>query len=176
MNINSKVLVLNLDYNPITVCSVQRAFLLVFLEKAELIRENSKYSLHSINSTYAMPSVIKLKRYVSIPFKGVMLTRENIFKRDSMQCVYCGAKKELTLDHVVPKARGGRSTWTNLVTACKRCNAAKGDFTPEEAGLKLPYAPYKPSYIVFLRNFAGYHYDDWLPFLGGENLSDLKVG
>jgi 5-methylcytosine-specific restriction endonuclease McrA len=176
MKLSSKVLVLNLDYNPITVCSVQRAFLLVFLEKADILRENQKNRLRTVNHSYPMPSVIKLKSYVSIPYKGVMLNRDNIFKRDRNACVYCGSKKDLTLDHVVPKARGGKTSWTNLVTACKRCNASKGDYTPEEAGLKLPYAPFKPSYIMFLKTFAGYDYQDWMPFLNGGDYTGLRAG
>ncbi len=172
---NTKTLVLNLDYNPISVCTVQRAFLLVFLQKAELVRENSCEQLHTIDTTFPMPSVIKLKRYVNVPYKGVILTRENIFRRDRYQCQYCGNDKDLTLDHVVPKAKGGKTSWTNLVTACKRCNSKKGDFLPEEVGFKLVMRPFRPSYLMFLRDFSGYEYEEWQPFLNNGRQSNTNV-
>jgi 5-methylcytosine-specific restriction endonuclease McrA len=101
-----------------------------------------------------MPSVIRLNRYVHAPYRGVNLTRQNVFKRDNFECQYCGTKKELTLDHVVPSSRGGIHSWTNLVTACKRCNAKKGDYTLEESGMDLHRKPYKPSYALFLRDIS----------------------
>ena len=160
-----KALVLNLDYTPITVCTVQRAFLLVYLRKADLIRANSEYSFHTVSDTFTMPSVIKLNRYISIPYKGVILTRENVFKRDGFKCQYCGTEKELTLDHLIPKARGGKTSWNNLVTACKSCNSKKGNYLPEEAGLELPIRPYRPSYIMYLKDLSGNNYEEWKPFL-----------
>lgn len=162
---NIKALVLNLDYTPISVCTVQRAFLLVFLNKAEIIASNSNFSLHTIDSEYPMPSVIKLGRYVNVPYKGVVLSKENVFKRDGFQCQYCGNQKDLTLDHLVPKAKGGKTSWNNLVTACKKCNSLKGDYTPEEAGLELTFKPFKPSYIMYLKDMSARAYEDWKPFL-----------
>jgi 5-methylcytosine-specific restriction endonuclease McrA len=94
-----------------------------------------------------------------------MLNRQNIFKRDGQRCQYCGTSEDLTLDHVIPKSRGGQSKWDNLTTACKRCNSRKGDFTPEEANMPLQQKPYKPSFIVFLRDFSGSIADDWQPYL-----------
>ena len=172
---NPKVLVLNMDYSPITICTVQRAFLLVFLEKADLISKNQSMDLHTVSASYPMPSVIKLKRYINIPYRGVMLSRDNIFKRDGYKCLYCGSKKDLTLDHVLPKARGGKTTWNNLATACKTCNSKKGDFMPEEAEMKLPYRPFKPSYVMFLREFSGYDYMEWKPFLESKNNSTARA-
>lgn len=160
------VLVLNQDFSPFTVCTVQRAFLLVFLQKAELLSRASNQSLRTISTSYPMPSVIRLNQYVRIPYRGVVLTRQNIFKRDEYKCQYCGDTKELTLDHVVPRSRGGKSTWKNLVTACKFCNTKKGNNNPEEAGLILKKLPYKPSYVIFLRDFSGLIREDWKPFLG----------
>lgn len=162
---NIKALVLNLDYSPMAVCTVERAFLLVFLHKAELIRANQTFELHTIDHTYAMPSVIKLTRYVHIPYKGVVLTRENVFKRDGFKCQYCGTSKELTLDHLIPKAKGGKTTWNNLVTACKRCNSKKGNYSLEQAGLSLNFKPYRPSYIMYLKDMSGDNYEEWKPYL-----------
>lgn len=160
-----KALVLNLDYTPISVCTVQRAFLLVFLNKAEIVRANSQYSIHTVNQSYPMPSVIKLGRYVNVPYKGVVLSKENVFKRDGFQCQYCGTQKDLTLDHLIPKAKGGKTSWNNLVTACKKCNSLKGDYTPEQAGLQLAFKPFKPSYIMYLKELSSRIYEEWKPFL-----------
>ena len=161
-----KALVLNLDYTPITVCSAERAFLLIYLDKAELIKANSTFEFHTVNKTFSIPAVIKLNRYVNIPYKGVVLSRENVFKRDGFKCQYCGTEKELTLDHLVPKAKGGKTTWSNLVTACKACNSKKGFFSPEEAGLQLTFKPFRPSYIMHLTDLSGINYEEWKPFLG----------
>ncbi len=160
-----KVLILNQDYSPLTICSVQKAFILMYLSKAELVVKAENYLLRSVSATYPMPSIIRLFKYVHLPYKGVMLSRQNIFKRDNGRCQYCLTTEDLTLDHVFPKSRGGKSTWDNLVTACKRCNSKKGDFTPQEAGMLLAQSPFKPSFIVFLRDFSGQIADDWKPYL-----------
>ncbi|MDQ3394151.1 MAG: HNH endonuclease [Bacteroidota bacterium] len=159
------VLVLNQDFSPFTVCTVQRAFLLVFLQKAELLSGAANQSLRTISEVYPMPAVIRLHHYIRIPYRGVVLTRQNIFKRDHFECQYCGAGKELTIDHVMPRSRGGKSTWKNLITACKHCNAKKGHHTPQEAGMALAKQPYKPSYIIFLRDFSGLSREEWRPYL-----------
>jgi len=161
---NNRVLVLNNDSSPLMVCSVERAFILVYLNKSEMVKSANGYKIHSITKSFPMPSVIRLNRYVNAPYKGVNLTRQNIFKRDNNECQYCGTRRELTIDHVIPKARGGKDTWTNLVTACKRCNAKKGDYTPEEANMPLRHKPVKPSYSIFLKDQTGSH-NEWEEFL-----------
>jgi 5-methylcytosine-specific restriction endonuclease McrA len=166
-----KVLVLNQDYSAFSICSVPKAFLLVFLKKADLISENVSEQLHSISQSFPMPSVIRLHKYVYVPYKGMILSRQNIFKRDSSTCQYCGSGHHLTLDHVIPKSRGGRTTWDNLITACQSCNARKGDQTPDEANMRLKTKPYKPSFVMFLRDFSGNVEDSWLPFLGKRSLT-----
>jgi 5-methylcytosine-specific restriction endonuclease McrA len=160
-----KVLVLNADYRALTVCSVTKAFLLVYMNKAEVVNKVENEFLRSVSQMLVMPSVIRLYGYVNMPYKGVMLSRQNIFKRDGNRCVYCNSRHDLTLDHVIPRSKGGKTAWNNLVTACKRCNAKKSDFTLEEVGLKLPYKPFKPSFVVFLREFAGTNDAAWKPFL-----------
>jgi 5-methylcytosine-specific restriction endonuclease McrA len=166
-----KVLVLNSDYRALTVCSVPKAFLLVYMNKAEVINKAENEFLRSVSQVLAMPSVIRLYGYVTMPYKGVMLNRQNVFKRDGNRCVYCGNRHDLTLDHVIPRSKGGKTAWNNLVTACKRCNARKSDFTPEEVGLKLPYKPFKPSFVVFLREFAGVNDESWKPFLQTKEMN-----
>lgn len=162
---NRKVLVLNADFSPISVCTVQRAFLLTYLNKTELVSPANGYKLRSISQSFPMPAVIRLRKYVNVPYKGVNLTRQNVFKRDAFSCQYCGAINDLTLDHVTPRSKGGRSSWNNLVTACKRCNTKKGDSLPQEAGIRLKTKPFRPSYIMFLRDFSGFHCEEWGPFL-----------
>lgn len=161
-----KVLVLNQDFRALTICSAQRAFLLVFTNKAELVTKDKSRTLRTVSSSFPMPSIIRLNNYVNLPYKGVMLNRQNIFRRDGNRCQYCGSTYDLTLDHVLPKSRGGLSSWDNLVTACKNCNSRKGDRTPEEAEMPLPRKPFKPSFIMFLRDFAGHLDDDWMLYLG----------
>ena len=160
-----RVLVLNQDFSPLSVCSAERAFLLLYLQKAELVHDDPETKMRSIDSDYPMPSVIRLQKYIFIPFKSVILTRQNVFKRDRQKCQYCGKNKDLTIDHVLPKSRGGKSTWTNLVAACQRCNSIKGDKTPEEAEMPLASKPFKPSYIMFVRNFSGFTSEEWLKYL-----------
>jgi 5-methylcytosine-specific restriction endonuclease McrA len=163
-----KVLVLNQDYTAFTVCTVPKAFLLVYLNKAEMVLEDARVNLRTVTRAFPMPSVIRLNRYVNRPFRhgGVVLNRHNVFKRDSNKCQYCQSTKDLTLDHVYPKSRGGKTSWDNLVTACKHCNARKGDFTPEEAGMLLIQQPFKPSFVMLLREFGDRINEDWLLYLG----------
>lgn len=165
MSTGSKVLVLNRDYQAISVTSVERAFVLVFLEKAEMISDMKARSLRSIADNFSYPSIIRLNRYVNIPYKKVSLSRNNIYKRDSFTCVYCDSRDHLTLDHVVPRSKGGKDTWLNLVTACQKCNTLKGDRTPEQAEMTMSHKPYRPSFIMYLRDFAGKVLEDWKPYL-----------
>lgn len=167
----NSVLVLNQDYSPLTICSVQRAFLLVFMDKAELLTSTKNRSLRSISKSFPFPSVILIKRYINVPYKGVVLTRHNIFKRDGNKCQYCGTNKNLTLDHLIPRSKGGKSSWTNLVTACQLCNAKKGDFSVEKIGFKLLKTPTKPSYISFLKMGTGGLREDWKPYLNPKRAS-----
>lgn len=162
---NRTVLLLNQDYSPLAICSMERAFILVFLNKAELLTEVEDNVLHTVDNSFPMPAVIRLYKYVHIPYRGVVLTRQNIFRRDRFSCQYCGTSKNLTLDHVVPRSKGGKTSWINLVTACRRCNTNKGDRSPEAAGLKLLKKPHKPTYLMFLRDYSGAMRKEWQPFL-----------
>ena len=159
------VLVLNQDFSPLTICSVQRAFMLIFLGKADLIAKVENQELRSITQTFPFPSIVKINKYVHIPYKGVVLSRHNIFKRDGGKCQYCGTTKDLTLDHVIPRSKGGKTTWTNLVTACKKCNSMKGDLSLTKAGMDLKKKPTKPSYLSFLRMNTESYRQEWDVYL-----------
>ncbi len=162
---DSQVLVLNGDYTALALCSVQKAFVLLYLEKADLVAPSPHGVLRTVSREYARPSVIRLHRYVRVPYKGITLSRHNIMRRDGFACQYCGSTRNLTLDHVLPRSRGGDSGWTNLVTACSRCNHAKGDRTPEQAGMPLHQKPKRPSLASFLRQSAGSHDEAWHLYL-----------
>ncbi len=159
------VLVLNQDYQALSLCSAERAFVLVYLRKAELVHASSKQALHSVKQSFLLPTIIRLFNYVRVPYKKVGLSRVNIFRRDEGSCQYCGSKQNLTLDHVIPRSRGGKESWENLTTACQACNTRKGDMTPEEAGMPLKRKPFRPSYIMYLRDFSGKVEEEWRPFL-----------
>ena len=161
----AQVLVLNQDYQAISLCAPERAIVLVLMKKAELVSDVETRKMRSVKREFKYPSVIRLHKYVYLPFKKVSLTRDNVFKRDGYECVYCGTDKNLTLDHLVPRALGGRTIWNNLVTACYTCNSEKGDRPLETSGLVLNSKPYRPSFIMFLSQFAGNINDDWKPYL-----------
>ncbi|MEY3690280.1 MAG: HNH endonuclease [Candidatus Kapaibacteriota bacterium] len=162
----NRVLVLNQSYEPISVCSAKKAFLLIYLLKADLVAEREDRVLRSVNATYPYPSVIRLSTYIRVKFKNIELSRRNILRRDNNQCQYCGKiSSPLTLDHIIPRSRGGMDTWDNLVTACVRCNNRKGNQTPEEAGMKLAKQPRKPHHVIFLKNFMGKVDEAWKPYL-----------
>jgi 5-methylcytosine-specific restriction endonuclease McrA len=163
--VNQKVLVLNQDYQALSMCSAERAFVLVYLRKAELVHASSVQAIHTVTQSYLLPTIIRLFNYVRVPYKKVGLSRVNIFRRDENSCQYCGSRHHLTLDHVIPKSRGGKDSWENLTTACQGCNTKKGDLTPEEAGMPLKRKPFRPSYIMFLRDFSGKIEEEWRPFL-----------
>ncbi len=151
----TKVLVLNQDYQAISVCTAERAFILVFLNKAEMVCDMKAKVLRSMTKNFAYPSIIRLRRFVNLPYKKVALSRQNIFKRDGFKCVYCASREHLTLDHVIPRSKGGRDSWHNLVSACQKCNTEKGDRTPEEAEMRMSHKPFRPSFIMYLREFSG---------------------
>ena len=160
-----RVLVLNLDHTPVAVVTVQKAIVLVLLEKAQVLSTYEFLEIRTVTRRFDYPAVLRLMEYKSIPFHGVLLNRANLFRRDRGECQYCGSRKNLTIDHVVPKSKGGKTNWTNLVTACNRCNITKGDKTPEQAGMVLKTSPFKPSLSYFLADYAERQATEWLPFL-----------
>lgn len=163
--LSGHVLVLNQDYQALTITSVQRAIILLLLQKAELIEAEEKRFVRSPNRRVPWPSIVRLKAYVRVPYKRVLLTRKNVIQRDAHRCQYCGASDRITIDHVMPRSRGGKDTWTNLVAACVPCNNRKGNNTPEEAGMTLARKPFRPSYVMYIRDFVGSLDHSWKPYL-----------
>ena len=137
-----RVLVLNATYEPINVCTVRRAVVLLLKEKAELL-ERGRWELHSESSTLARPVVIRLVSYVNVPRDAHRrkITRRAVFARDSWTCQYCGSRSNLTVDHVIPRSKGGSSNWENIVASCAPCNRRKGDRLPRQAGMHPRQVP-----------------------------------
>lgn len=162
-----QVLVLNASYEPLNVCSVRRAYVLVLKQKAEVIEQLDR-SLHSAAATHAWPHVIRLVEYVHVPRAAQRkISRRALFARDGWRCVYCGsAAGRLTLDHVIPRSRGGGSVWENVVTSCAPCNLRKADRLPEEAAMRLPSPPRPPAPVLFIHLAAPKIPKSWERYLG----------
>lgn len=149
---NAQVLVLNSDFSPINVTSTRRGFILVQKEKAEIVVADAENPIRSTIGDFKRPLIIRLKYFISFRRAKAKLTRYTVFARDGYVCQYkgCNETKDLTIDHVIPKSRGGRNTWINMVAACKPCNTEKDDRTPFEAKMELKMTPYEPTTTDFL--------------------------
>lgn len=161
-----QVLVLNASYEPLNVCSVRRAHVLVHKGRAEVL-ERQPDPLRTATNTYVRPHVIRLVQYVRVPQTVKRrISRRALFARDGWRCVYCGtAAGRLTLDHVVPRSRGGDSVWENVVTACAPCNLRKGDRLLEELRISLPRPPRAPAPVLFIRLALQRVPDTWSAYL-----------
>ncbi|WP_353807194.1 HNH endonuclease [Agromyces sp. SYSU T00194] len=140
-----RTLVLNAGYEPLAVVSFKRALMLVMNEKATVIRSDEEHPVLATSGTWDRPSVIILTRYVRTPYsRPIPVSRRGVLRRDEHRCAYC-ARSATTIDHVLPRSRGGRDTWENLVACCLRCNNVKGDHTPAEMGWELRFTPRMPN-------------------------------
>ena len=145
------MLVLNATYEPINVCTVRRAAVLILKAKAEVI-EHGAWELHAESLTLPRPVVIRLVTYVRVPrdTHRRKITRRAVFARDNWACQYCGSRSNLTVDHVVPRSKGGISTWENIVASCAPCNRRKGDHLLRQVGMSLRRKPRRPSPHIFI--------------------------
>jgi len=185
-DLGGKSLVLNRSYLPVHVTTVRRAFSLLYRGVARAVDENYRTfdfadwttvsaldseAVGLVSGLVRVPRVILLVSFDRVPRREVRFSRHNIFMRDGSACQYCGERKsrsELNLDHVIPRSRGGMTTWENIVCACLECNRLKGGRTPEEAGMRLRRKPRRPAWTPFVaRTLAGTCYREWRPFLGG---------
>jgi 5-methylcytosine-specific restriction endonuclease McrA len=167
--LHKPVLVLNASYEPINICAVRRALVLI-LKGVASPEEFSSSLLHSARVVMKLPTVIRLLEYRRIPHQTRALSRKNILMRDRYRCQYCQRvlpSGELTLDHVAPRSRGGETTWENLVACCHRCNNRKGSRTPEEVGLRLlrPPRPFSLHTSRHLMRLLGKSDDQWRKYL-----------
>lgn len=189
--LNTKVLILNRSYLPIHVTSVRRAFSLLYQGIARAVNERyqtfdfkswsdlsvsvNEESVGLVNRVIRVPRVILLVGYDRVPKRQVRFSRYNIYSRDKCTCQYCGKRlprEELNLDHMIPRSRGGISSWENVVCSCQSCNRRKGGRTPYEAGMTLLRKPFKPKWTPFmLETFSLSRYREWYPFLSTVDVS-----
>jgi 5-methylcytosine-specific restriction endonuclease McrA len=184
--LTSKSLVLNRCYLPVHVTTVRRAFSLLYRGAAKAVdaeyrtfdfRDWSELSTAGFDSVGLVDGVVRIPRVIllvsfdRVPRREVRFSRHNIFVRDGSRCQYCGKRKmrsQLNLDHVVPRAAGGLTSWENIVCACLDCNRRKGGRTPDQSGMTLLKQPIRPAWTPFVaRNLAGSGYHEWKPFLRG---------
>lgn len=160
-----RVLVLNASYEPINVTSLHRAVVLVLKEKAEVLEE-SAVPIRTSGRSFVKPQVIRLVYLVRVPrYEARKITRRALFARDDYACQYCGSSARLTVDHVVPRSRGGDSGWENVVTSCAPCNSRKGDHLPGEIKMFPKNKPRPPSASVFIAVAAPSRPKSWEPYL-----------
>ena len=183
--LDSSVLVLNRNFQPVHVTNVRRAMGLLYVGLARAVdrsmetfdfaswsalgAEDGDDVLHTVSSVIRVPRVVALQLYDRVPRARVRFSRYNIYARDQDTCQYCGrhfTRAALNLDHVVPRSQGGRTTWENVVCCCVTCNLSKGGRTPEQAGLLLLRKPVRPRWTPAFRAPSGrVRYSEWLPFL-----------
>lgn len=157
-------LVLNATYEPLCVVPDRRAMVLVLSNKADAVEESQRV-MHSEHLAEPLPAVVRLIRYVKVPFHGhIPLTRRAVFTRDGGRCVYCDAPAT-SLDHVVPRSRGGQHVWENVVSACRRCNHIKADRSVSDLGWRMRHAPFRPTGPAWRILGTGRCDPRWAPYL-----------
>ena len=164
-----QVLLLNITYEPLKVINWKKAVTMLFLGKVEVIEEYGR-EIHSVSFQIKLPSVVRLLKYVKRPKNPIKFSRQNIYARDRYACQYCGRKfpsEEFTYDHIIPKSRGGKTEWENIVTCCVGCNRKKGGRTPKEASMRLIRKPSRPTWVPALRITIGYRNvpESWRDYL-----------
>ncbi|MEM7339127.1 MAG: HNH endonuclease [Actinomycetota bacterium] len=163
----TRALVLNATYEPIGVVSARRAVVLALDEKVDVLADTGA-RIESATVSLPVPSVIRLRYYVKVPYKRTApLSRRAVFARDQGKCQYCGKNAE-SIDHVVPRSKGGPHTWENVVACCRRCNTFKGDRLLENCSLSLTRPPAAPTQYVWVKVAAGTVPRAWTPYLEQE--------
>lgn len=174
--LSGRVLVLNASFEPINVCTVRRAIVLVLKEKAEVI-DDTGFSLRAEKLSITRPSVIRLVSYVRIPFHSFRrkITRRAVFARDGWECQYCGRRGSLTMDHIIPRSKGGATTWENVVACCAGCNRRKGDRPLSQTGMRLRTRPRAPHATIFIHVASPTIPSSWQPYVPAPTQSDTGV-
>ncbi len=167
---SQRSLVLNATYEPLGVVASRRAVVLVLDDKAELLHHTGE-AIHSEHLTVAVPSVVRLRQFVKVPYsRRAPLNRRGVFARDGHRCQYCGGAAE-SLDHVIPKSRGGPHTWDNVVAACRACNVRKRDRFLSETSMVLRRHPCAPRDLSWVTVAVGTVPEHWQPYLTPTTLS-----
>ena len=163
--LSKKVLLLNSSYEPISIINSKKAIIMLMLGKVDYIEKGNKF-IKSEKIQFLLPVVVKLKAFVYLKRRRIALTRQNIFKRDNYICQYCGKKsKSLTIDHVIPKNKGGVDSWENLVSACVKCNLSKADNYLKDINMPLLNKPKKPHFLLYMQGYVNNEYESWKPYL-----------
>ena len=163
--LSRKVLLLNSSYEPLNIVNAKKAIIMMLLDKVDYV-EKTNISINSVNSKLLLPSIIKLKCYIYIKRRRLSLTRKNIFIRDNYVCQYCNKGNcQLTIDHVIPKYKGGTDHWENLVSACNSCNLIKGNKLLKDINMYLINKPKKPHYLLYIQGQVNNEYNSWKPYL-----------
>jgi len=173
----NSVLLVNRNYQPLERCDVKRAVSLILRERAEeAYNSGIAAELKTPSGTYLVPNVLRLTHYSKVPKLDASWSKRNVLRRDNYTCIYCGvtmddglARQEFTMDHIIPKSKGGRNSWMNTACACHDCNNRKADRTPEQAGMKMRWLPRTPrtSYLIAR---GGETPDEWKIYLEVEDL------
>ncbi len=165
MYLNNACLVLNQNYEPLSITHVKRALCLIYLGKAEIV-ESYAFGIRTVSNSFTAPSILRLRYFIHIKRPNLPLTKRNILKRDNYTCQYCGTKNgPMTADHVIPRKLDGKETWENLVCACDKCNNKKGERTIEEAGMKLLRRPKRPHFFFIVHNLVSIPDPKWKQYL-----------
>lgn len=158
-------LLLNATFEPLRVITSQRAIVMVLQDKAEVIADGSE-EYHSASSSLVVPEVIRLKRFVQVPFRArIPLSNAAVLRRDNHECCYCAQRKGVTVDHVHPRAKGGKHEWMNVVAACRPCNSKKADKTLGELGWDMRFKPFQPTGTMWLLLGQRERAETWAPYL-----------
>lgn len=150
-----------------SIITTERAFVISYKGNADVIKEHPEsFKLVNPDLVIKKPSIIRVYKYVNQSINKVPLNRDNVYRRDNFECVYCGCnhRKTLTLDHVIPQSKGGKDSWDNLVTACRKCNSEKSNLTLEEYGKKIPQ-PRRPHYLMLMKQLHHVIPSEWEPYL-----------
>jgi 5-methylcytosine-specific restriction endonuclease McrA len=172
--VTGRSLVLNATFEPLAIVGARRAVVLVLAGKAEVLHEAGEH-WHAESLEVPVPSVIRLRYFVSVPFRRrAALSRRGVFLRDGWRCQYCGRRAD-SIDHVVPRSRGGPHVWENVVAACARCNTAKRDHLVEDSGMRLARRPEAPRHLSWVTVTVGHVPEHWATYLG-EGLATAAAG
>ncbi len=147
------------------IIGAKRAILLMLSQKVDMVEKYQEW-IHSMRLDIPLPSVVRLKEYARLHRKEIVLSRKNILRRDNHTCQYCGINStRMTIDHIIPKQKGGLDTWENLITACVECNSKKGNQSLHEAGMILRSKPKRPSVVIHLQKNVKHYQKMWRPYL-----------
>lgn len=164
---NHKSLILNVTYMPLSIINADRAFVLWYKDRVDILNHYKNEYFKTVNDRYKIPSVVKIREYVNYRYDNVPFTKSNILRRDRYECVYCGSKRNLTIDHVIPTSKGGKDNWLNVVTACQSCNSEKSDLTENDLPPKFrkDLKLYRPHAFLMMKNMIGDIPEEWKPYL-----------